>query len=256
MSSVSSCMDLCGIKEKLEVFQTKCLRCVLKIYWPNVIQNGELLKRLGMFIKSETIKKTLLTLARSCAPHAPPPLSLPRVALRWTPRENETQADQRRSGPGAWRRTFLKDLKAGGLTWQSQMEVPWNRLNYQTAQRVVSKRASFKQNFVIRIACWSVGIGRGVCIMNRVKEISIFGWEGLKLNLVQSAYWRALMYSPLLSKNAIVKKNNYIIQIHYLAMPIYNFLISLRYVYIYSMVAYRISVTICQIMILGSMSTC
>ena len=46
------------------------------------------------------------------------------------PRENETQADQRRPGPGAWRRTFLKDLKAGGLTWQSQMEVPWNHLNY------------------------------------------------------------------------------------------------------------------------------
>lgn len=59
------------------------------------------------------------------------------------------------------------------------------------------------------------------------------------------------MYSPLLSKNAIVKKKLYntdsLSCLHLLAMPIYNFLISLRYVYVYSMVAYRISVTTCLI---------
>ena len=161
MSSVSSCMDLCGIKEKLEVFQTKCLRCVLKIYWPNVIQNGELLKRLGMFIKSETIKNPADAGSVMCSA-CPPPFHCPGLLFDGHPRENETQADQRRPGPGAWRRTFLKDLKAGGLTWQSQMEVPWNRLNHQTAQRVVSKRASFKHNFVIRIA-WVLELG-GVCV--------------------------------------------------------------------------------------------
>ena len=162
MSSVSSCMDLCGIKEKLEVYQTKCLRCVLKIYWPNVILNGELLKRLGLFIKSETIKKTCWCWLGHVLRMPPPPFHCPGLLFDGHPRENETQADQRRPGPGAWRRTFLKDLKAGGLTWQSQMEVPWNRLNYQTAQRVVSKRASFKHNFVIRIA-WVLELG-GVCV--------------------------------------------------------------------------------------------
>ena len=31
-----------SIERKLEVFQNKCLRCILKIYWPNTISNEEL----------------------------------------------------------------------------------------------------------------------------------------------------------------------------------------------------------------------
>ena len=36
------------IQQKLEVFQTKCLRHILMIYWPNTISNKELRNRTGM----------------------------------------------------------------------------------------------------------------------------------------------------------------------------------------------------------------
>lgn len=46
-----------AIERKLDVFQTKCLQWILKIFWPNVISNDELRGRAGMVTMPETIQE-------------------------------------------------------------------------------------------------------------------------------------------------------------------------------------------------------
>ena len=71
-----------AIQRTLEVFQTKCLRRILKIYWSNTISNQELRNRTGM----DALVKIMQTwrwplLGKVCRL---PTNSITRTALRWT----------------------------------------------------------------------------------------------------------------------------------------------------------------------------
>ena len=98
------------IEQKLEVFQNKCLRRILKIFWPNTISNEELRNRADISPIAEIIQKRrwqwlghVLRMSTQ---------SIPRTALRWTP-----QGRRKRGRPKeTWRRTIDKGLKARGLT--------------------------------------------------------------------------------------------------------------------------------------------
>lgn len=113
------------IERKLEVFQTKSLIRILKIFWPNTISNEDLLKRTGMTTISEIIQarrwRWLGHFLRM------PPNSLPRVALRWTPQGKRNRGQPKET----WRRTALKDLKSRDLSME-------------TAPRVAADRARWK----------------------------------------------------------------------------------------------------------------
>ena len=53
----SECWKTTKARErKLDVFQTKCLRRILRIFWPNTIRNEELLNRTGLDPITETIR--------------------------------------------------------------------------------------------------------------------------------------------------------------------------------------------------------
>ena len=101
------------IEQKLEVFQNKCLRRILKVFWPNVIRNDDLLERTRMYKISDNIRdrrwRWLGHVYRMSAD------AIPRTALRWTP-----QGKRNRGRPKeTWRRTMEKELKSKGLTLQT-----------------------------------------------------------------------------------------------------------------------------------------
>lgn len=58
-----------AISDKTDTFQTRCLRRLLRIFWPNAISNEDLYKKWQW-------------IGHVCRIHA---TSIPRVALRWTP---------------------------------------------------------------------------------------------------------------------------------------------------------------------------
>ena len=69
------------IQQKLEVFQSKCLRRILKIYRSNTISNEELKNRIGM----DTLAVIIQTWRWLGHVFRMPSNSITRTALRWTP---------------------------------------------------------------------------------------------------------------------------------------------------------------------------
>jgi len=102
------------ISHKLEVFQNKCLRRILCIYWSKTISNYELRRRTG----TEPITQQVRRKRWKWIGHVlrMPPAALPRVALRWTP-----DGRRKRSRPKeTWRRTVEKEMKENSWTWGHQ----------------------------------------------------------------------------------------------------------------------------------------
>ena len=100
-----------SLTSKLDVFQTKCLRRILRIFWPNTISNAALYERTNTTPLSQVIKRRRWTwIGHINRMH---PTSIPRVALRWTP------AGKRKRGrpKETWRRSVEKEMKDKDWTW-------------------------------------------------------------------------------------------------------------------------------------------
>ena len=122
------------IEQKLEVFQNKCLRRIVRVFWPNVISNDDLLKKTGMCKVSDTIRdrrwRWLGHVYRMSAD------AIPRTALRWTP-----QGKRNRGRPKeTWRRTVEKELKSKGLTLQTAARAAADRDQWRSLTVASSTR--------------------------------------------------------------------------------------------------------------------
>ena len=70
-----------AICHQLDVFQTRCLRKILRIFWPRTISNKELYKRTGLSPLSGVIKFRRWTwIGHVCRMDSS---AIPRVAMRW-----------------------------------------------------------------------------------------------------------------------------------------------------------------------------
>ena len=114
------------IIRSLDSFQTKCLRRIKGIHWPNTISNDNLLRETEMEPISGIIEKRrwrwmghVLRMGSD---------EIPATALKWTP-----QGKRKKGRPKeTWRRTAEKQLKKRGLSWG-------------TAKKVASDRQKWKQ---------------------------------------------------------------------------------------------------------------
>jgi len=99
------------ISSKLDIFQNKCLRKILHVFWPNTISNEQLLQRTGLEPISSTVNKRrwrwtghVLRMGTH---------EIPKTALRWTP-----QGQRKRGRPAeTWRRGLERDMKKQRWTW-------------------------------------------------------------------------------------------------------------------------------------------
>ncbi|XP_048753924.1 uncharacterized protein LOC125665316 [Ostrea edulis] len=100
-----------SISNKLDVFQTRCLRRILRIFWPNTISNDELYKRTNTTPLSQTIRKRKwLWIGHVCRMY---PNSIPRVALKWSPTGKRKRGRPRET----WRRSVEKEMKDNNWSW-------------------------------------------------------------------------------------------------------------------------------------------
>ena len=115
-----------AIKHKLDVFQNKCLRRIMKIFWPNIISNEDLHIQTGMMPMEQTLEKRRWRwLGHVCRMS---PNSITRTAMRWTP-----QGKRKRGRPKeTWRRTIQKDLKSRGLSFNTAPHVAADRARWRS----------------------------------------------------------------------------------------------------------------------------
>ena len=100
------------INQLLETFQSKCLRRILKIYWPEKVTNEEVRRRAGIRSVVEEVRRRKWSwIGHVCRMDQ---TALPRTALRWTP-----EGKRKRGRPKeTWRRSVEKEMKAQHLTWE------------------------------------------------------------------------------------------------------------------------------------------
>ena len=99
------------ISNKLNVFQNRCLRRILQIYWPNTITNEELHWRAEIEPISTQVKRRRWRWIGHVLRQQN--TALTRIALRWTP-----DGQRKRGRPKeTWRRTVEREMKEKGWTW-------------------------------------------------------------------------------------------------------------------------------------------
>ena len=95
---------------KLGVFQTKCLRRICNIFWPNKISNEDLYRRTNSRPISCQIQKYRMRLLGHVLRISPD--HIPRLALRWTPTGKRSKGRPKTT----WRRSIIAGLSNMGLT--------------------------------------------------------------------------------------------------------------------------------------------
>jgi len=115
-----------SIERRLNVFQNKCLRRILKVFWPVTITNEELLRRTGMEPAAITLRRRRWRwFGHVCRMD---PSAHARVAIQWQP-----QGKRKRGRPKeTWRRTIIRELKINGFTLQTAMNAAADRNNWRT----------------------------------------------------------------------------------------------------------------------------
>ena len=115
-----------SLQSKLQVFVNKCLRYILKIWWPNKITNEELWRKTNQEDITSTIRRRKWnwighTLRKDSA------ANITRQALDYSP-----QGKRKRGRPkNNWRRSTLKDLETVGMTWQEAKVIAQKRVGWR-----------------------------------------------------------------------------------------------------------------------------
>ena len=106
-----------GDEHKLNVFQHKCLRKILKVYWPMKISNEEIRERSG----TRTIDEQVRTRRWKWLGHVlrMPSDKNPKIALTWAPEGRRRKGRPRET----WRRTVNKEREHLGFRTWRQAEV-------------------------------------------------------------------------------------------------------------------------------------
>ena len=115
-----------SINHKLDVFQTRCLRRIMRIHWPNTISNEELHSQTNTEPISTQIQQRRWRWIGHVLRQKTDSLS--RVALRWTP-----DGRRKRGRPKeTWRRTIDREMKERGWTWGRLERVSADRHQWRT----------------------------------------------------------------------------------------------------------------------------
>ena len=106
------------IQRKIQTFVNRCLRYILRIWWPNIISNKHLWKVTGQEdINLEIRKRKFRLIGHTLRKEDG---GLPKDALLWNPQEKRKRGRLRNS----WRRSVMKEAGRS-----------WNELRFLAADR-------------------------------------------------------------------------------------------------------------------------
>jgi len=106
------------IQRKIQTFLNRCLRYILRIWWPNIISNKDLRKVTGQEdINLEIRKRKFKWIGHTSGKEDE---ETPKAALLWNPQGNRKRGRPRNS----WRRSVVKEAGRS-----------WNELRFLAADR-------------------------------------------------------------------------------------------------------------------------
>ena len=112
--------------KKLQVFTNKCLRKILRIYWPKVISNKELWE----ISKQRSIRAEIMSRKWRWIGHTlrKGDTDITKEALEWNP-----QGKRKRGRPcNTWRRSVISEAKQMGKTWTELKSEAKNRIRWKS----------------------------------------------------------------------------------------------------------------------------
>jgi hypothetical protein len=112
---------------RLNVFQQRCLRRILKITYRDRVTNEEVHRRTLTRPLSEIVVERRMRFAGHVMRQ--PPTRLPRTAITWNPRQGKRKQGRPRI---TWRRTFIEDLKAVNLSWDEAETAAADRVRWRS----------------------------------------------------------------------------------------------------------------------------
>ena len=119
------------IVHRLDVFQTKCLRRILKVFWPNTISNKDLYRRTSTSPISEMIKMRRWKWIGHV--HRMGATSIPKIAMRWTPAGKRNRGRPKET----WRRSVEKEMKERGWTWGRIQNMAADRQRWRSSVKAL-----------------------------------------------------------------------------------------------------------------------
>ena len=128
------------IRKKLQVFINKCLRRLLKCFWPNVISNIDLHRKTNQSdIATEIKRRKWRWIGHTLRK---PSSDITRMSLDWNPQ------GKRKIGRPAmtWKRTMLAEAKQLGKSWEEIKAVAPNRVRWSSLVDVTFKLTFNKKN--------------------------------------------------------------------------------------------------------------
>ena len=123
-----------AIINKLQTFVNRCLRRIIKCFWPNVISNSELLRSTNQSpILQDILKRKYGWIGHTLRSNN----NIAKYALTYNP-----QGCRRRGRPKTtWRTTINKELEKGGYTWNDAVRIAPNRIRWKSLIEAVCSRA-------------------------------------------------------------------------------------------------------------------
>ena len=115
-----------SVIKKLQVFTNKCLRKILRIYWPKVISNKELWE----ISKQRSIRAEIMSRKWRWIGHTlrKGDTDITKEALEWNP-----QGKRKRGRPcNTWRRSVISEAKQMGKTWTELKSEAKNRIRWKS----------------------------------------------------------------------------------------------------------------------------
>ena len=114
-----------GLTNKIQVFVNKCLRRILRIWWPNTISNDDLYVRCNQSpIVCEIKRRKWNWIGHTLRKPVTEPC---RQALEWNP-----QGSRRPGRPNmTWKRTIQAEIHSSGLSWNQIKPLAKNRSRWK-----------------------------------------------------------------------------------------------------------------------------
>ena len=123
-------------------FQTKLLRRILKIFWPNTITNEELYYKTSTAAISEQIRerrwKWIGHVLRKDTSE------IPKSALRWTPPGKRNRGRPKET----WRRSVEKEMKDQGWTWGMVQQMSADRKRWRSSVKALCASSTKRTKYM------------------------------------------------------------------------------------------------------------
>ena len=117
-------------KDKLEVFQNKCLRQIHRIFWPRTITNQNLHQISNVTTIDQILEKRRLKLLGHVFRMNSD--RIPNKSIEWQPRNGRRNRGRPKM---TWRSTIRKDLEKRNLTWNRARDLAQDRQGWRTLLR-------------------------------------------------------------------------------------------------------------------------